>query len=262
MAYHEEEQLKFKRMNTKQAIAFAMQGKWKDAININKAILEIFPDDVDTYNRLGRAFMETGSYGDARRAYEKSLGLDAYNTIAKKNLARLTQLKEAPAGAKSRANTVEPHFVEEAGKSGVLNLHRLPSSKILARLVAGDQVFLKAEQTKMLVKSGQGEYIGEIEPRHAQRLIKLMKGGNKYSAAIISASDNKVTVIIRETYQHPNLVGQPSFPPRWAEGLHQYTGLGSAEEEEEEEEEQPGTAYEEEEEAVEEYSSSDGLDSE
>lgn len=245
MAYHEEEQLKFKRLNTKQAIAYAMQGKWQDAISINKAILEIFPDDVDAYNRLGRAYMETGSYGDAKHAYEKSLILDAYNTIAKKNLVRLNQLQEAPAGSKISVHTVEPHFVEEAGKSGVVSLQRLASAKTLVRLVAGDQVFLKIDENNLFVKSNQGEYIGQVEPRHAQRLIKLMKGGNKYNAAIISSSDNKVTVIVRETYQHPNLVGQPSFPPRWAEGPHQYPGYGASEEEEEEE--QPYTEYEEEE---------------
>ena len=243
MANHEEEQLKFKRLSTKQAIAYAMQGKWQDAIVVNKAILEIFPDDVDAFNRLGRAYMENGSYKEAKKAYEKALGLDAYNTIARKNLTRLSQLKEAPSHSKIHAHSVEPHFIEEAGKSGVMNLLRLPSAKVLARLVAGDQVHLMVEQNNLLfIKTGQGEYIGQVEPKHGQRLIKLIKGGNKYSAAIINATDSKVTVIIRETYQHPDLVGQPSFPPRWAEGIHQYSGIGADEDSEDEEE--PEAAYE------------------
>lgn len=254
MAYHEEEQLKFKRLSTKQAIAYAMQGKWQEAIGVNKAILDVFPNDVDAYNRLGRAYMETGFYSEAKKAYEKSISLDAYNTIAKKNLTRLSQIQEAPTGSKVHVHTVEPHFIEEAGKSGVVNLQRLASAKILVRLVAGDQVFLKIDNNNLFVKSSQGEYIGQVEPRHAQRIIKLMKGGNKYNAAIISSSDNKVTVIVRETYQHPNLVGQPSFPPLWAEGQHTYSGYGAVEEEEEEE---MPAEEEEETESSEDYSTDD-----
>lgn len=120
MAYHEEEQLKLKRLKTKQAIALAMQGKWQEAIDINKTILDIFPDDVDAYNRLGRAYMEKGIYPDAKKAYEKSLNLDPYNAIAKKNLIRLSQMQEAPKSAKEHVHTVEPQFIEEAGKSGVV----------------------------------------------------------------------------------------------------------------------------------------------
>jgi len=235
MAYHEEEQLKLKRLNSKQAIALAMQGKWKEAIEINKTILNDFPDDVDAYNRLGRAYLETGIFPEAKKAYEKSLHLDPYNAIAKKNLVRLSHIQEAPKSSKDHSRTVEPHFIEEAGKSGVVTLQNLASSKTLIRLVAGDQAYLKADANNLIVRSGTGEYIGQVEPRHAQRLLRFTKAGNKYSAAIISATENKVTVIIRETYQHPDLVGQPSFPPRWAEGLHQYPSDRMAAEEEEEE---------------------------
>ncbi len=258
MAYHEEEQLKLKRLNSKQAIALAMQGKWQEAIDINKTILEVFPDDVDALNRLGRAYMETGEYPQAQKAYEHSLRLDAYNAIAKKNLQRLTQLKQISKNPKEHVHTVEPHFIEEAGKSGVMVLQRLASSKTLARLVAGDQVMLKVDVTNLLAKTTTGEYIGAVETRHAQRLIKLMKGGNKYTAAVISADEKKATIIIRETYTHPDLVGQPSFPPRWAEAR----GAEETEQlEEEEEAEEVGFTEEEEPESIlpEDFSPSDEL---
>jgi hypothetical protein len=44
-----------------------------------------------------------------------------------------------------------------------------------------------------------------------------MRGGNRYSAAIVSSADKAVTVIIRETYQDPNQSGQLSFPTRGIE---------------------------------------------
>ncbi len=266
MAYHEDEQLKLKRLNTKRAITLAMQGHWQEAIATNKTIIEAFPDDVDAHNRLGRAYMEKGEYSEAKKAYERSLTLDAYNTIAKKNLLRISQLKEVSKNPKEHPHTVEPHFIEEAGKSGVVNLQRLASTKTLARLVAGDKVSLKVDINNLAVKTTTGEYIGMVEPRHAQRLIKLIKGGNKYSAAIINAEENKVTVIIRETYTDPNLIGQPSFPPRWAESLRTYEGnKGTSESwEEEEDMEEAGYAVEEEPESIlpEDYSPTDDIRSE
>lgn len=266
MAYHEEEQLKLKRLNSKQAIALAMQGKWREAIATNKSILELFPDDVDAYNRLGRAYMEKGEYGEAKKSYERSLKLDAYNAIAKKNLLRLSQLKDISKNPKEHVHTVEPHFIEEAGKSGVVNLQRLASPKTLARLVAGDKVTLKVDTTNLVAKTTTGEYIGLVELRHAQRLMKLIKGGNIYSAAIINSDDKKVTIIIRETYTHPNLVGQPSFPPRWAESLQTSGNDRTAGErwEDEDEVEEAGYLPEEEPESLlpEDYSPTDEVGSE
>ena len=56
-----------------------------------------------------------------------------------------------------------------------------------------------------------------MEPRHGQRLVRLIRGGNRYSAAIVSSTDKAVTVIIRETYQDPSQSGQLSFPTRGIE---------------------------------------------
>lgn len=262
MAYHEEEQLRIRRLNTKQAIALAMQGRWQEAINTNKVLLDSFPDDVDACNRLGRAYMETGNYAEAKKAYERSLKLDTYNAIAKKNLQRLAHLAEVSKTSKEHVRKVEPQFIEEAGKSGVVSLKRLASPDTLVRMVAGDTVFLKPDLGNLNVKSSLGDYIGQVEPRHAQRLLKLMKGGNKYSAAIISATENKVTVIIRETYQHPSLVGQPSFPPRWAENPHAEGTKGASWEDEEELEEATVSVDDEGETLPEDYSPTEEIDNE
>jgi len=49
-----------------------------------------------------------------------------------------------------------------------------------------------------------------------------MEGGNEYIAAIVSSAEDKITVIIREVYQHPSQAGRPSFPARGGEGLRTY----------------------------------------
>ena len=49
MTYQEEEQARLKRQRSKQAIALAMQVRWREAVAANKDIIGDFPNDVDAY---------------------------------------------------------------------------------------------------------------------------------------------------------------------------------------------------------------------
>jgi len=225
MTYQEEGQARLKRLLSKQAITLAMEGRWREAVEANKSLIESFPDDVESYNRLGRAYMELGEYSQAKEAYGRAIELDSYNTIAEKNLRRLTRLGEVKARREEVAGMVKPRdFIEEIGKAGVVNLNNLAPTATLAKMVAGDEVNLKIEGSSLIVENGRGEYLGQVEPKHALRLIKLMEGGNKYTAAIVSSSEKAVTVIIREVYQDLSQAGQLSFPPKGIEGDRAYTG--------------------------------------
>ena len=225
MTYQEEGQVRLRRLHTKQAITLAMQGQWREAIAINKDIVEGFPNDIEAYNRLGRAYMELGEYSLAKEAYSRALKLDQHNAIAKKNLRRLSLLGGRPITAVGDSNTAKPqHFIEETGKAGVVSLYRLPPGAILAAMVAGDKVNLRISNSGLIVENNVGQYLGEVEPKHGLRLVRLMRGGNEYSAAIVSATEDKVTVIVREVYQHPSQDGQVSFPVRNLEGLQPYVG--------------------------------------
>jgi len=223
MAYQEEEQVRLRRQRSKHAIALAMKGRWWEAVAANKEIIRSFPNDVDAYNRLGRAYIELGEYSQAKEAYGRAIELDPYNVIAQKNLRRLSYLGEAVVGSETDADKAEPqHFIEETGKAGVVDLYRLAPREILAKMVAGDRVYLKIDGSGLAVKNCRGEYLGQVEPKHGQRLIKLMGGGNQYTAAIVSSTEDRVTVIIREVYQDPSQAGQLSFLSKGAEGLRPY----------------------------------------
>jgi tetratricopeptide (TPR) repeat protein len=225
VTYQEEEQVRLRRQRSKNAIALAMGGRWREAVAANQEIIESFPNDVDAYNRLGKAYTELGEYALAREAYTKAIELDSYNIIAQKNLRRLSYLGEAAAGSEADVDKARPeHFIEETGKAGVVSLSHLAPREILARIVAGDKVYLKISDSALAVENGRGEYLGQVESRHAQRLIKLIEGGNKYVAAIVSSAEDRVTVIIREVYQDPSQVGQLSFPPKGGEALRPYLG--------------------------------------
>ena len=98
----------------------------------------------------------------------------------------------------------------------MVNLHNVASVEVLAKMNFGDQVHLKARGQCLIVESGRGEYLGEVELRQGLRLIKLMRSGNTYDAAILNVEEDKVQVVIKEVYQHPSQVGHPSFPVKAA----------------------------------------------
>jgi len=222
-SFQTEERNKSHRHWVEQAIALAMQNRWTDAARVNQNILDIFPEDTDALNRLGRALTELGHYREAREAYQKTVHLDPSNTIARKNLARLATLKveEAPPSAEK----VDPRmFIAETGKTGVVSLLRPAPRDTLAKMSAGDQVVLKPEGRQLKVEAMRGQYLGEIETKLSQRLIDLLRGGNRYTAAVMANEDGNLRIFIREMQQSPANVGKVSFPIRAeGQGIRAYT---------------------------------------
>jgi tetratricopeptide (TPR) repeat protein len=207
---------------TNEAIALAIQGRWQEAVTLNKTILELSPEDVDACNRLGRALMELGKYEEAKESYSHAIELDRYNSIARKNLDRLSHLAKLPPAPKGDRKLSLDIFIGEANKVSVVNLIRLAPKEVIARMAPGEEVNLQVEEQRLLVRDGHGDYLGEVEPKYGLRLAKLIRGGNKYVAAISSLADNKVNVIIREVYQHPSQAGRLSFPHKEKDSFRPY----------------------------------------
>jgi tetratricopeptide (TPR) repeat protein len=246
-----EDKTRLIRQMSQEAINLAMQGRWKEAISVNLAIIENMPTEVDAYNRLGKAYMELSNFDLAINSYNKVLEMDANNGIAQRNLSRLHQLKSSKVVTKEDHSKAAPHqFIGEVGKAGVVNLHNLGSGTVLAKMAAGDVVNLKASGFRLIVENEVGEYIGQVEPQHGPRLAKLIEGGNKYSAALVSIDDNRVKVSIREIYQSPEQKGRLSFPAKPVEGFQPHVKdtllrQRTPEEEEMMEETEEGEYYEE-----------------
>lgn len=222
------ERAKQRRLLAESAIRLATQGKWEDAIQVNQELIELFPNDVEAHNRLGKALMELGRYRAARDAYAQSAEIDPNNSIAKKNLARLETLAESvPEDTEATRERVDPRiFIEETGRTGHTSLINLADAPTIARLTTGDQVSFQVDSATLKVLDSRGEQIGEIEPRLALRLISLMNGGNEYAAAITSLSERQVNIIIKEMYQHPSQAGKVSFPARAGDGFRGYIKSG------------------------------------
>lgn len=219
----EDESLQRQRLSS-EATNLAVQGRWEEAAKLNREIIERFPNDIKAYNRLGRALTELGEITQAREAYLTALELAPANAIAKKNITRLDSLPESKVGSNKVGRIIPELFVAESTKSRIVTLHNLAPSEVLARVNQGDQVQLNLEEQRLVITSGDGIYLGEVEPKHNSRLVKLIKGGNKYVAAIFGMEATKIQVIIKEVYQHLGQSGIPSFPGKIADSSHPYTG--------------------------------------
>ncbi len=208
-----EEKARLKKQWTDLAIQQALASQWEGAVVTNKNILNLFPSEAEAYNRLGKAYSELGQYSEARQAYSQTLKYSPNNTIAKKNLDRLSQLQEEPVQIHTGAERIDPRlFIEETGKTGMTDLINIAPPSVLAKVGVGDKVQLHVNGHTLLVRNAAGEDIGQVEPRLANRLINFMEGGNRYAAAILAMENGQVRLIIREEYQHPTMFGKVSFP--------------------------------------------------
>lgn len=223
MTYPEENSSRLRRQRAELAITLATQSRWEEAVQANLDILRVFPNDVDALNRLGKAYIELGRYNDAREAYGKAASIEPSNTIARKNLARLAAIKEAPAETAGAGARVDPSlFIEEAGKTAVVALHHLGSREAVGKTTAGDALEIRQEGNVVRVYTLTGELLGQLDPKMSTRLIRLMGMGNRYEAAVTSATEQQVRVILREVYQSPEMAGRPSFPVKAAGGFRPY----------------------------------------
>jgi hypothetical protein len=55
---HSEGRDRTARRQAEQARALAVAGRWEDAAQLNREILQNFPRDIDALNRLGKALTE------------------------------------------------------------------------------------------------------------------------------------------------------------------------------------------------------------
>ena len=202
-----------RRHLTEVAIGLATRGEWEAAVTTNREILEL-GGDTDAFNRLGKALAELGRHAEALEAYQGALARDATNRIAERNVGRLQVIaggEGTAVGDGKQEKASASHFIEEMGKTGHARLINLLPAQQIASLSAGDAVELLLDGALLLAKVGEVE-IGQVEPRIGARLAKLMKGGNRYDAAITTVDRDEVRVIIHEAFAGPSNFGKVSFP--------------------------------------------------
>jgi tetratricopeptide (TPR) repeat protein len=209
------EHLKPRSQYAEDAVQLAIAGKWDDAVKLNRFIIDSFGADEETQNRLGKALSELGKLKDAKASYEVALKLNPMNSIAKKNAARINALLHQKEGLKVGGTRVDLNlFVEEMGKTVITIVESVPGADICSKVAAGDVAELRIDGDGIVAETSRGVRLGSLEAKLARRLIKFMRGGNRYQAGVTSCENNSVKLIVRETYQDPKFAGKPSFPMR------------------------------------------------
>jgi hypothetical protein len=209
------EHLKPRSQYAEDAVQLAIAGKWDEAVKLNKFIVDNFGADEETQNRLGKALSEMGKLKEAKAAYEAALKLNPMNSIAKKNAARINALLHQKEGLKVGGTRVDLNlFVEEMGKTVITTVDSPASADICSKVAAGDVAELRVDGDSIMIETSRGVRIGSLEAKLARRLIKFMRGGNRYQAGVTSCDGNTVKLIVRETYQDHRFAGKPSFPMR------------------------------------------------
>lgn len=189
-----------------QAIQTALTGDWDNAINLNEQILKETPDDINTLNRLGFAFLGMGNIKDAKMIYEKVLSLDMKNPIAIRNLKRLNGSNNKKINA-----PLNNLFIEETGKTKIIELINIADKKVISYLRSGEKISVIIKRSKIFALDSEDRYIGSLPDDIGHRLIEFINGGNTYDAYIWTVDDNKICIFIREVKRAKKYINQPSF---------------------------------------------------
>lgn len=218
----QDEKMRIRRRLQEKAIELAALNRWQEAADLNQQLLRV-GEDVETYNRLGKALFELGKYADSYRAYQNALRLNAANPIARKNSARLEALlargiTEAPITRSTRQQVDMRMFITETGRTALTSLVDVQRGPAVDALITGEKVELRVEGKMVYVVDLDGNLIGRIEPKLSHRLVELINGGNRYLAAVVQSDSRNVRILIREVYQDPSQRGRVSFPGKLGEG--------------------------------------------
>ncbi|MFC1625490.1 hypothetical protein ACFL1Q_00405 [Patescibacteria group bacterium] len=191
------------------AIKAALTSNWKEAVSINSKILSKNKKDIDSLNRIARAYAELGDISNAKKYTQKVLRIDPLNRIADKANEKWKAIKKG--AFEPSATPPAESFLEESGKTKIAPLIYPGDTLTLAKLDSGDEVKINAHGHRVSVINNEGKYIGRLPDDIAARLKKLIKMGNKYQILVKSIEKSEVKVFIREVIRGKRAKEIPSF---------------------------------------------------
>lgn len=205
-----------KRQMLEEAVNVSLTGEWERSLDVNDQFLERFPRDAEALNRKGRAFLELGRLQESWAAYSEALNVDPANMIARRNLQRLEMLANAdttiPQNDEIASSPRAGVFIEEIGKTWVDELTRATEESILATVSPGERLTFEVKGTSVIVVSGTGTHLGELEERIARRLIDLVNAGNRYEMYALGMSGHSLRFILREVFRDQSNQGVTGLP--------------------------------------------------
>lgn len=202
-----------------QAIEAALNAEWKEAVKLNKEIIKLEPQNVDALNRQAKAYMELGNNSLAKKYYSQSLKYDPYNPIAQKNLKIIKSFKSSKNKNDSEQEIIPQNkqklsaslFLQEPGKTKIVNLLKVAEPQKLSKAYCGMQVRMLVKGKKITIVDENDNYLGILPDDVSHHMVRLIDGGNKYDLVIKSVKVNGLSIMIKETFRSKKFKNQPSF---------------------------------------------------
>lgn len=206
-----------------QAIDAAINSQWDAAVELNKQILKIEEENVDSCLRLGFAYLQLKKNAEAKKFYNKVLRNQPQNQVALENLERLKimGLRDSINRAGGNAHLDPNLFLEVTGKTKSVSLVNLGQKKMLASLTVGMEVELKDKKRRVEVRTLKGEYIGSLPDDLSKRLISFLKAKSTYRSFVQEATLARVLIFIQEVKKGSRVANYISFPANIQTNLEQ-----------------------------------------
>jgi len=196
---------------TDRAVNCALSQNWLEAIVVNRQILQQSPKDIGALNRLGFALLKTGKIREGKLMFEKVLKLDLYNRIAGNNIKKIESIKKSTSDFIRDCPVAPLLFLEEPGKTKIIECVNVASAQILSSLSCGQEVYFKLKKHGIDIRDAKGTYIGALPDDLSFKLLLYTKGGNQYSVNIKRIAKSCVSVFIREIKRGKKFENQSSF---------------------------------------------------
>lgn len=190
------------------AVSLAISGQWTEALNVNLEILHKNPNDLDTLNRLCRCYIELSEIKNCKKMAQKVLSIDPQNAIATRCMSKLKNIHEINKGVNEIGSPES--FLEESGKTKIVNLLNLGDKTVINCLDTGEVVKISSHSHKVSIVTSDNRYIGRLPDDISARLRNLIKKGNKYTVMVKSVNPKEILIFIKEI---ENKTKDYSFPP-------------------------------------------------
>ena len=195
------------------AIDSALAQNWLTAIKLNKELIKNNKDDIDSLARLAYALTQINDLEKAKKIYKKILSLDKYNSLAQQNLDKIINIPKGSSAKQTKERVSPGLFIEEPGKTKVIQLVNLAPNKILSSLNIGETVNIHPKKHSVEIRGMDKSYYGALPDDIAFRLIKFIAAGNTYIACIKNVQKNSVTIFVRELSRGKKFSYLSTFTP-------------------------------------------------
>jgi tetratricopeptide (TPR) repeat protein len=196
----------------KQAIDNAVNGQWNEAIDFNEDIIKLDKKNVETYLRLGFAYLQTNKIKKAKKCYLKALKLQPNNNLIKKNLEKI-KILESKKLTHLTTTPLDPFlFIDIPGKTKIVNLVNCGQKSVLAKLTAGQLVLLISKKRRLEIRTEDKEYIGCLPDDLSKRLAIFIKNGGLFSVYVKEASLKNIVVLLKEEKKGNRMSKFIAFP--------------------------------------------------